>query len=268
MRAVASRGSVGVVLAASALLLSACGGGDTRTEVYKPPKVPDSGAFVFQLRHANTAQDTPAYQLLAQTGVLGRIVAGMNDTFKLPRDIGVVVTSTDVGPAYISEANTLVIGYPFIQSIANTFLQAYPNLTAGQLAERVVNVASFVLLHEMGHALVNQLDIPITAREEDAVDNLATVINVEAFPAGGNVVFDFADFFSLLQANPTALSFWDEHSFDLQRANDAVCHLYGSDPQAYANLAGLIPQERRVRCRDEWNQISSSWEELLKPYTQ
>ena len=47
---------------------------------------------------------------------------------------------------------------------------------AGRPAERddyVSGVLSFVFLHELGHALIHELALPITGREEDVADQLA-----------------------------------------------------------------------------------------------
>lgn len=36
----------------------------------------------------------------------------------------------------------------------------------------------FVLLHEVGHAFVHVMNIPMVGKEEDAVDTLATIIAI------------------------------------------------------------------------------------------
>src|SRR4029078_13036153 len=40
----------------------------------------------------------------------------------------------------------------------------------------VLSTTRFVLHHELGHALVDLLNLPVTGKEEDAVDQLATVV--------------------------------------------------------------------------------------------
>jgi Putative metallopeptidase len=270
MRRLGPAAAVAVVLAGLSLTMAACGGGDgtNRSEAYKPPKG-GGGAFVLEEWGPARPQDRFAYKVFKIGGVMGAVTKQLNNTFELPRDIDVVMASTNIGPAYVPDRHTIYVGYPFINTVFNTFSQAYPNITPGQLGTKTAQVMAFVLYHEIGHALIDQLHIPQTGREEDAVDNLATVINVQDNRNGGQFALSFADFFSLLQQAPSSLTvadFWDEHSLDAQRAFDVVCHVYGSDPQAYKYLASFIPPERRVRCPDEWKQISSSWNELLAPH--
>jgi hypothetical protein len=257
-----------------AVLLAACGGSNrkggysNRDKAYSGANSKDKGDFVLTIGKPSKADDAAA-TLVTEIGSVKALVDVMNEVMILPRDIDVVFASTDEGPAYDSSTRTLVVGYPFVQYIANTFNSANPDISAKDLAISTDNVVDFVLLHEMGHALIDQLEIPITGKEEDSADSLATTITAEAIPEGGDYALDFADFFSLLQEDPSKLTevdFWDEHSLDIQRANEAVCLVYGSDPKKYAGLEDYIPDDRLARCPDEWTQISTSWDKLLTPY--
>jgi len=85
----------------------------------------------------------------------------------------------------------------------------------------------------------------------------------------GGIALDSAEFFADLQQDPKTLNasaFWDEHSLDAQRANTTACLVYGSDPKQFADLEQYIPQDRLVRCADEWKQAFGSWDQLLTPY--
>ena len=163
-----------------------------------------------------------------------------------------------------------MIGYSFVTYVSQTFADGEPDLSDQELAAKTDDVVGFVMLHEMGHALVDQLNIPITGREEDSVDNLATVILVEGLGAdGGDVALDFADFFALLQKDPAqlqAVDFWDEHSLDAQRADEIVCWVYGSDPAKYAYLKKLMPASRAAGCPAEFKQKLDAWTQLLRPH--
>lgn len=259
--------------------MAACGSQDAADSTprgYEPPargygsspagsSSPDRGDFVLRYVAPRTGEDRLARRLIAETGVMEGIVSGMNESIALPRDIEVLVKPTDDGPYYDPSTRTLLLGYPFVAYVANVFDAADPSQAPRRLAERTVDVVAFVLLHEMGHALVDQLDIPITGREEDAVDNLATVL-AGYIDEQGTITLDFADFFSLLQADPATLQatdFWDEHSLDIQRANDAACLLYGSSPRRFGALGRQIPAARRVRCPEQWRQVERSWGRLL-----
>ena len=49
------------------------------------------------------------------------------------------------------------------------------DLTATELRFVTAN-AEFTLLHEMGHLLINELQLPVLGREEDAADQLGHVV--------------------------------------------------------------------------------------------
>ena len=44
-----------------------------------------------------------------------------------------------------------------------------------QLVEFVIGNTLFVMAHEMGHGLINEMNMPVLGREEDAADSFAVV---------------------------------------------------------------------------------------------
>ena len=129
---------------------------------------------------------------------------------------------------------------------------------------------AFLLQHETGHALVHLLDLPITGREEDAVDNLATVILIEgeAHDALFAAITNFGALSAEMESGDHPLPVWNEHSLSAQRLFDVACLLYGSDPKAFADLVGPegLPEERAQRCPGEYQQKQRAWDTLLAPF--
>jgi len=139
--------------------------------------------------------------------------------------------------------------------------------------EFVTGNVLFVLAHETGHALISALEIPVAGREEDAADQLATVMALK-------VADSFADRVLVNAARgwfigdqrdrkagvPTI--FYDEHGMDLQRAYHIVCLLVGGAPEKFKGLADEVklPKERQKTCQFDWSNASWSWEQLLKPH--
>ena len=98
--------------------------------------------------------------------------------------------------------------------------------------EFVTGNVLFVLAHETGHALISALEIPVAGREEDAADQLATVMALKmADSFADRVVVNAARGWFLGDQRdkkagvPTV--FYDEHGMDLQRAYHIVCLLVG-----------------------------------------
>jgi len=215
--------------------------------------------------------DADAKDLLQQTGSVSDVVKLVNQTVVLPNDTRIVFTSTDdgTGPFYDPATKQIMFPYPFVSFIANTFADNEPDITAEDLATATDNSVVWILLHEMSHALVDQLELPVLSKEEDVADNIATVMLSLIGAEGGDIALAGADLFGYLQEDPSKLTesaFWDEHSLDLQRANETACLVYGSDPTAFAGLENSIPAERRDRCPAEWEQISSGVSQVLDPY--
>ena len=71
--------------------------------------------------------------------------------------------------------------------------------------EMVTGAWMFALLHELGHALIHQLDLPITGKEEDAVDQLSTLLLTNTGASGERAILAGAQWFRLESArNQTA----------------------------------------------------------------
>jgi hypothetical protein len=131
----------------------------------------------------------------------------------------------------------------------------------------------FVMLHELSHGAVNQMDLPVVGREEDAADSFASVrliqvgsdfshrVLVEA--ARGWFLSDQRD-----RKDGEKLVFYDEHSLDKVRAYNIVCLIVGSDPGKFVDLANetKLPPERQQTCPRDYSKASRSWATLLKPH--
>jgi hypothetical protein len=134
-------------------------------------------------------------------------------------------------------------------------------------AQAVEDALLFTLLHEVGHALVHVLEIPVTGREEDAVDQLAALILADGTQDGDeaalNGVRGLPD-----DGQLDELAFADEHALTAQRFYNVVCLLYGQDPDTYASWVedGTLPPERAERCPVEYERTARSWDTLLAPY--
>jgi hypothetical protein len=77
----------------------------------------------------------------------------------------------------------------------------------------------FTLHHELGHALIDQLDLPVLGREEDAVDHLATImmLPVQAEPVMDRLIVAAADGWAFGNARRNAdgdgaVAWWGEQN--------------------------------------------------------
>jgi hypothetical protein len=140
------------------------------------------------------------------------------------------------------------------------------------MVEFVTGNMLFVALHELGHALVGQLRLPVLGREEDAADYFATLamletgtefsVNVLVQAARGWFLSDRRD-----KKQGNMLTFYDEHGLDQQRAFAIVCLMVGSDAQQFKGLANWVqmPEDRQLTCRTDYENAKYAWDLVLKP---
>ena len=142
-----------------------------------------------------------------------------------------------------------------------------------KLTEFVVGNMMFVILHELGHAAITQLSIPVLGKPEDAADSFAAVglirigsgftQRVLADAAKGWFLNDRRD-----RATDDNVAFYDEHGLDQQRAYQIVCFMVGSDDEKFKDLANEVklPPERQETCAGDYSNASWSWDQVLKPH--
>jgi hypothetical protein len=197
------------------------------------------------------------------------IAKGLNETFKLPTDMTIMLSACGTENAFYDPSKKQLV---MCDELLGHFIQifAQESQSADEIAESAIFANLFVFFHELGHGLIDVFDLPIVGREEDAVDDFSALLLLEAGEEGEKAVFAGADWFRLQnQANDSnELAFWDEHSLDPQRFYNIACLVYGKDPQKYSGIVsnGILPESRAARCEAEYQKKSRSWEQLLAPY--
>lgn len=134
-----------------------------------------------------------------------------------------------------------------------------------QLGPAVIGTLLWVLIHEYGHALVHQMALPVTGREEDAVDQLATLELIKSGDEGIRYALAAQQWFAAAARLGHSVPNWDEHSPQGVRFYEMSCLIYGSDPEKFSSLAGSqwLPSERARRCPNEYHKVNESWRRIL-----
>jgi hypothetical protein len=270
-----------LLLAALALALSACsrpGNANTApnsvaaTPAASPAqngaaKAPDKGDFKVARREAGAGEEARA-ALVDEEKSLEEAAAELNKAFSLPHDIFIGFDECGEANAfYDPEKKQVTVCYELVEDLYEGFRQDYK--TDEEIEEVVSNATTFVFFHEIGHALVDAYDLPVTGREEDAVDQLSVLVLADGSEEGNRTVLDAArSFAGETDAELDELAFADEHSLDRQRFYNIICLLYGQDPQKFASLVddGTLPGGRAERCGDEYARADRAWDALLAPY--
>lgn len=131
--------------------------------------------------------------------------------------------------------------------------------------------------HELGHALIHQLDLPIYAQEEDAADVFAVVVLDFRFPtakadriaeAGAEDLLAFA-----AEEEGGDDDLWTTHDPSRRRAFQLVCLHYGGHPAERRSFAARfgLPEWRAESCETDRFQAGRSWgavlDEIRRPET-
>ncbi|MCZ4270952.1 DUF4344 domain-containing metallopeptidase [Maritalea porphyrae] len=142
-----------------------------------------------------------------------------------------------------------------------------------QAATFAVNATAATLYHEVGHMLISQFQLPILGKEEDAADNIATVMLLAAEDDNKDaMLIDAANsFFYSNNEGPEEIedaAMYDLHSLDLQRAFQVICLMVGSDAELFGDLAdevGIDP-DRQESCAFDYEQIAGNWNRLNETF--
>jgi hypothetical protein len=203
------------------------------------------------------------------------ILDQLNQTLVLTRDVPVRLEEcNEVNAFYDPEKGSVTLCYELLEH----FLELFSKQAEGSSAEeqekaagKAVAALVFSFYHELGHALIDVYDLPATGREEDAVDQLATVMLLETWEGEDSelAILSSAEWFDLdaseREEEPDAA---DEHSLDEQRYYNLVCWIYGSDTEYFSDMVDdwQLPPARAERCESEYQRMSQAWNTLLGPH--
>lgn len=257
---------LGLVLSASFLLR-------TRRHAVPPSLLPAAGAGPagrFRVEYGPAAGDLEAWRTrLWQDRVLERAADRLNGFVALPEDVTLAFAECGEDDAYYRKRR-VTFCYEEVADYAELLAPAASGRLSERATRRVEAATSFFLFHEAGHALVDVLQVPVTGKEEDAVDQFAVYFLEESgAPDMREDAVRAAEVMGRLaradSADDDRTPVWDLHSLDAQRHANLLCWIYGADPRAFGDVvrrAGL-PRERRSTCGEEYAQMAASWDELL-----
>lgn len=231
----------------------------------------DSGTLRVQYAESPNPAHQRYRQALMQWGAFSTTAAQLDSIYLLPRDLNVWFQDCgQVNARYDGESKQVAICYELLDALIGDFSRYSRNDSA--ITTAVWSTVFFVFYHELGHALIDILDLPSTGREEDAVDQLATLILLNGGAQGRDAALQGAAWFLInARTSRQRTPFWDEHSLDQQRYFNILCWVYGSAPEAHAALLGgdwQLPKARAARCPAEYQRMARAWGALLKDHTQ
>ncbi len=131
-----------------------------------------------------------------------------------------------------------------------------------------------IFYHELGHALIDVMEMPVFGQEEDAADVASILLIDHLFEPESALAmaYDVANgFWAEAVANADdPVPYWDVHGPDEQRFYNTVCLFYGGDPDTRDDFAEdmELPEERAEYCVEEYELAADSWGAVFDDLTQ
>jgi hypothetical protein len=229
----------------------------------RPPSSSSAGGFVVRYAPVRDTIYSQWQEDFREARFLEEVAEWLNGWIALPRPVTLAFSECGEPNAFYDEEDeSVLLCFELVEELDQYFAN-------DRDPDRSVEDALlFTALHEVGHAVIHVLDLPVTGREEDAADQLAALIladgSAEGQVAAINGVRGLPDDGEELDEPILA----DEHALSAQRYYNVLCILYGRDPDAYASWIedGTLPLERAARCPAEYQRTARSWDALLGPY--
>ena len=232
-------------------------------------------------------ENRDAMKKIMDSGVFERMADRLTKAVALPHDLQVVITDNlpkdiDV-PTTELDGRRIVWPAAFSKETHDVLTKFLPEVVRDKGAPKVISQENFtadvlnvwgnhfILGHELGHAVIHQLNLPLTGLEEDSADGFATFFTINNKDTGPNAALGAAVLFDAMgrkRPNLTMEDFSSDHAVILQRVYNFLCSVFGSDPQRFHSLVtdGYIPESRAMLCGKEWTQLNYGWWTVLEPH--
>jgi len=248
--------------------------------------IQDQGDFYLTYKpnpNSPYVEEDSAIAFLKNSNLLEREINFLNENFRLPYDVEVLAQECGEANAwYDFEIKQIVICYELIDMDYENYIY-FHNEDLDYAYETVdpyiYDNLDWTFFHEVGHALIDVYQLPITGLEENVADQFASLMlsytydeNTGDYSIGQDMLYNVGTWFwisnELYSVNPDDYPFWDTHNLDIQRFYNISCYAYGSDPQYNQGLIdeGYLPEDRAYWCEEEYLVMERAWSFLLKDF--
>lgn len=230
----------------------------------------DKGDFIVERSEVENPNFKSLDKEVREAKVLEKAADKLNRTLILPHDITLRTKDCGVVNAFYDPRDrSITFCYELMVHLFNLYKS--DGASDDEANDKMNKAVNFIFLHELGHALIDTYELPITANEEDAADRCSSFICIEEMgDEGVEWVTAAAEAFYIQSKNRSIGkgSLSDEHLLEEQRFFNSLCMIYGSNPTKYEGFVtnGFLPKERAVKCPSEYAKTAKAWETLLEPW--
>jgi hypothetical protein len=216
------------------------------------------------------AKHQPIRAMMQERRIL-ELLRPLLSAIRFPRPLTLEVKGCDgVVDAYYDE-DTATLCYEYVELIQR---HAPKVATPGGVArdDAIVGAILDTILHEVGHAVIEMLEIPVMGREEDAADFFSAYIQLQFAAEDAHRLIQGVGFMmasearEALEQRPRSQMFAGVHGLPAQRYYNLLCMAYGANPGTFADVARALPEERASGCGEEYAMLKRAFDRLILPY--
>jgi hypothetical protein len=139
-----------------------------------------------------------------------------------------------------------------------------------ELSPMARDIALHVVLHEVGHGLIREFDLPILGNEETMADAFATHYLTTYLPDRALDVLKARTTSLMIEAREVSREQWTvggEHDNDARRAFQIAALAVAADPAKYDSVASIVGMSKKdiQEAKDYGAEIHRSWRRTLAP---
>jgi hypothetical protein len=211
----------------------------------------------------------PIYERLKEVRALERVQTLLSP-FRLPRPLLLKLSGCDGESNAWYDEDVITLCYEFLADILKNALEkTLPSVITQD--DAILGPFLDVVLHETGHAVFDQLKVPVLGREEDAADLFSVYIVLQMGKEDARrLILGNAYQYKEDVVNPQVplTKYSDEHGIPAQRFFNVLCIAYGADQKLFADVVekGYLPKQRAEGCDLEYNQAAFAFRTLIGPY--
>jgi hypothetical protein len=199
-------------------------------------------------------------------------VGALLGAFRLPRDMTLEVRGCSGREGAFYSSDRVVFCYEYAELVER---YAPKVATPGGVPrdDAMVGAILDTILHEAGHGIIEQLDIPVLGREEDAADFFSVYLLLQFLPEDAKRLIEGVAFVMGSEGRedlteklaPQTLG--GAHALEAQRHFNGLCLAFGANPALFDNVppAGLPPWRAR-NCGDEFALLKRAFGKVILPH--
>ncbi len=230
---------------------------------------PESGRFLVEYGPVATEDYLRYEEVLRESRVLESVAASLTRTLHLPHDITVRVEECGSSDASWELASHRVqLCYELLQAVLEL-----STAVAGEDDERAERwfsgTITFIVFHQLGHALLDVLPLKTGLAPELAADQFAMVALGGAVGQPQEVLGALEFLHRTVGSEEAAgLGFLEAHGYDRARVDKLACGFAGALPAAMPWLEELqlLPLSGAPRCGEEFAATHRQWDLWLAPW--